>query len=60
LLRQTLALCDRILNERPWDWYLKEEYERLCFMSAQTLGERERAYTQVWTKIIKDKGFAPK
>lgn len=29
------------------------------FMTAQKLGERERAYTQAWAKIIKAKGFAP-
>ncbi len=28
-------------------------------MSAKQLGERERAYTAVWTQIIKSKGFAP-
>lgn len=30
------------------------------FMSHQELGKRERAYTQVWTKIIKDSGFVAK
>jgi tripartite-type tricarboxylate transporter receptor subunit TctC len=29
------------------------------FMTAQKLGERERAYTQAWAKIIKEKGFGP-
>jgi tripartite-type tricarboxylate transporter receptor subunit TctC len=29
------------------------------YMSAQQLGERERAYTRAWTQIIKSKGFAP-
>lgn len=29
------------------------------YMSAQQLGERERAYTRVWTEIIKARGFAP-
>jgi hypothetical protein len=28
-------------------------------MSAQVLGERERAYTATWARIIKEKGFAP-
>ncbi len=30
------------------------------FMPHQELGKRERAYTQVWTKIIKDSGFIAK
>ncbi|WP_408598297.1 Bug family tripartite tricarboxylate transporter substrate binding protein [Limnohabitans sp.] len=29
------------------------------FMSAQQLAQRERAYTQVWAKLIKDSGFQP-
>jgi tripartite-type tricarboxylate transporter receptor subunit TctC len=29
------------------------------FMTAAKLGEREKAYTSAWAKIIKDKGFAP-
>jgi len=29
------------------------------YMSAQQLGERERAYTAAWTQIIRTKGFAP-
>ena len=29
------------------------------FMSAQQLAQRERAYTQVWAKMIKDSGFQP-
>jgi tripartite-type tricarboxylate transporter receptor subunit TctC len=29
------------------------------FMTAQKLGERERAYTRAWAKIIKEKGFGP-
>jgi tripartite-type tricarboxylate transporter receptor subunit TctC len=30
------------------------------FMTAARLGERERAYTQAWARIIKVKGFGPK
>jgi len=29
------------------------------YMTAAQLGERERAYTRVWSEIIKTKGFAP-
>jgi tripartite-type tricarboxylate transporter receptor subunit TctC len=29
------------------------------YMNAQQLGQRERAYTQVWTKLIKASGFQP-
>lgn len=29
------------------------------YMTAAQLGERERAYTQTWARIIKEKGFAP-
>ena len=29
------------------------------FMSSQQLAQRERAYTQVWTKLIKASGFQP-
>jgi hypothetical protein len=29
------------------------------YMNAQQLAQRERAYTQVWTKMIKASGFQP-
>ena len=29
------------------------------FMNSQQLAQRERAYTQVWAKLIKDSGFQP-
>ncbi len=29
------------------------------YMNAQQLGQRERAYTQVWTRLIKNSGFQP-
>ena len=29
------------------------------YMNAQQLAQRERAYTQVWAKMIKDSGFQP-
>jgi tripartite-type tricarboxylate transporter receptor subunit TctC len=29
------------------------------FMTSQQLAQRERAYTQVWTKLIKASGFQP-
>ncbi len=29
------------------------------YMSPQQLDKRERAYTQVWSRIIKDSGFQP-
>lgn len=42
---------------------LREQMTRMGlapgYMSAQQLGERERAYTRVWTEIIKSRGFAP-
>jgi hypothetical protein len=28
-------------------------------MNAEQLGRRERAYAQVWTRIIRDSGFQP-
>ena len=30
------------------------------FMTQQQLATREQAYTQVWTKLIKDSGFQAK
>ena len=42
---------------------VREQMQRMGlapgYMSAQVLGERERAYTAVWTRIVKEKGFAP-
>ncbi|MEO8656763.1 MAG: Twin-arginine translocation pathway signal, partial [Ramlibacter sp.] len=29
------------------------------YMSPQQLGSRERAYTQTWTRIIRNSGFQP-
>ena len=33
--------------------------EPIGYMSPQQLDKRERAYTQVWSRIIKDSGFQP-
>jgi tripartite-type tricarboxylate transporter receptor subunit TctC len=42
---------------------VREQMQRMGlapgYMSAQVLGERERAYTATWARIIKEKGFAP-
>lgn len=41
-----LAVCDRSLQERPWDWYIKDAYSGLCFDVAAVwleLGERAMA-----------------
>jgi tripartite-type tricarboxylate transporter receptor subunit TctC len=42
---------------------VREQMQRMGlapeYMNAQKLGERERAYTATWAKIIKAKGFAP-
>ncbi|AMO23257.1 Bug family tripartite tricarboxylate transporter substrate binding protein [Ramlibacter solisilvae] len=42
---------------------VREQMQRMGlapeYMTAQKLGERERAYTATWAKIIKAKGFAP-
>ena len=32
---------------------------RVDYMTSQQLGARERAYTRVWARIVKEKGFAP-
>ena len=29
------------------------------YMTQQQLTDREKAYTQVWIRIVKEKGFAP-
>ncbi len=39
VLQQTLDLCDWSLQERPWDWYLKDAYGGLCFDAASTWNE---------------------
>ena len=39
LLADALALCDIILAERPWDWYVKDAYSGLCFETAAILSE---------------------
>jgi tripartite-type tricarboxylate transporter receptor subunit TctC len=42
---------------------VREQMQRMGlapgYMSAQVLGERERAYTATWAQIIRTKGFAP-
>ena len=42
---------------------VREQMQRMGltpeYMTAQKLGERERAYTATWARIIKAKGFAP-
>jgi tripartite-type tricarboxylate transporter receptor subunit TctC len=42
---------------------VREQMQRMGlapeYMNAQKLGERERAYTATWARIIKAKGFAP-
>ncbi len=39
LLDYTLSLCDTILAERPWDWYVNAAYNSLCFEVAAELAE---------------------
>jgi len=39
LLDQTLALCDAILSKKPWDWYVRNAYEGLCFDAAAAFSE---------------------
>ena len=39
LLEQTLALCDAILSKKPWDWYVRNAYEGLCFDAAAAFSE---------------------
>ena len=46
VLHTALELCDRTLQEHPWDWYLKDAYSGLCFDAASTwveLGEPANA-----------------
>lgn len=40
LLDSTLSLCDRTLSERPWEWYVKDNYTGLCFDTAKTFNEQ--------------------
>jgi tetratricopeptide (TPR) repeat protein len=37
LLADALLLCDKILAERAWDWYVNSSYEDLCFDVANEL-----------------------
>lgn len=38
-LREVLALSDAILEQRPWDWYLKEATATMCWEVAAMLAE---------------------
>ena len=53
------AAMAKVLAQAP----VREQMARMGlapgYMSAAQLGERERAYTSVWTQIIRSKGFAP-
>ena len=42
VIASTLELCDAVLKDRPWDWYLKDAYTGFCFETADVwfeLGE---------------------
>ncbi len=62
LLAESLALCDAILAEKPWNWYAKQAYVDLCFDSAASLSAREdRAAAQpllrrAWIVMLKQAG----
>ena len=62
LLKDALALCDAILEERPWDWYVKDAYSGLCWESAAVLTElRESELAQpllrrAWGVMLKRYG----
>jgi hypothetical protein len=46
VINAALELCDRSLQERPWDWYTKDACAGLCFSAADAwiaLGERAAA-----------------
>jgi hypothetical protein len=46
LLDDTLLLCDKILAERPWDWYLNVAFNSLCFDVAAewtSIGDKKAA-----------------
>jgi hypothetical protein len=58
LLTQTLALCDAIFAERPWDWWVKEPYRRLCFDVAGELtatgatASAQPLLRRGWTRLL--------
>jgi tripartite-type tricarboxylate transporter receptor subunit TctC len=49
----------KVLAERDVHEKLTNMGLTVGFMTAQQLAQRERAYTQVWTKLIKNSGFVP-
>jgi hypothetical protein len=61
-LRVALELCDAILGEHPWDWYLKDAYTGLCFDVASTLaevgepGDAQTLLKRGWTVRLKQYG----
>ncbi len=39
LIEAILTLCDRCLQEHPWDWYTRDAYSGLCFDAADAWNE---------------------
>jgi serine/threonine protein kinase len=62
LLADSLALCDAILTERPWDYYAKDAYFGLCFAVAEqlaTMGDEDSAQPLLrrgWAVLLKKFG----
>jgi hypothetical protein len=63
-LNETLSLCDAILVQRPWDWYVRQSYEELCFKVAAELQIATNGHSaqiqpllrRGWTVYLKDHG----
>ena len=55
LLNQTMTLCARILENKPWEWYLKRSFNNLCFEVGALLKSwheetaSQRLLRQAWT-----------
>src|SRR6185437_13820950 len=62
LIQTSLAVCDWVLGERPWDWYAKSAYTGLCCDTAETLGslgeddEAQKLLKRAWTVFFKQHG----
>ncbi len=61
-INETLELCDKVFDVRPWDWYAKDAYAGLCFESAAAwveIGEQDNVQSLLkrgWTVVLRKFG----
>jgi Domain of unknown function (DUF2610) len=54
---QTASLCEKILTERPWDWYLRQESIALQFDMADALEETAEKTKTEMAAVLRREGW---